>query len=260
MAEAIICGIIKNKLFLSKNIFASDKDIRKLNSISKNYSINVSQDNIKAVWSGDIIVLAVKPQIAGDILGQIKDHLDSSKLFISIAAGISLAYLESRLKNIPAIRVMPNNPCIIGEGMSVLAKGRWATQKDLRLCEKIFSSLGKCIALDEKYLNAVTALSGSGPAFIYKIIEGLLDGGAAAGLPKKIASTLVLQTALGAIKTIYETGREPKELIEMVASPNGTTIEGLKIMDEAKINQIMCDTVKAAYLRAVEMQAEFEKQ
>lgn len=260
MAEAIISGIIRKKLFYPNNIFASDKDKGRLKLISQNYKIKTSEDNLKSLWHGAIIILAVKPQVINDVLSQIGDHISSDQVFISIAAGIPLSFLEKKLKGTPIIRVMPNNPCIIGEGMSIISKGRLVSERDIVLCEKIFSSIGETMILEETYLNAVTALSGSGPAFIYKTLDALIQGGVCIGLSKDISAKLINQTALGAIRTILETQKTPKDLIEMVASKGGTTIEGLKVMEEARFAQILVDTVKAAFLRAKEIEEQMTNQ
>lgn len=259
MAEAIIAGIIRAKLYPRGKIYITDKNKDRLSHVSRKYGVTIIDDNSQAVSISDIIILAVKPQVMGEVLNQASSSVTSDKLFISIAAGFSISSLEKKLSGAPVIRVMPNNPCLIGEGMSVISKGTNASAVDIRTAEGIFSSIGKTLVLDEKELDAVTALSGSGPAFVYRMVEALEEGGIKAGLSKEHAHVLAMQTALGSIRTLVETGRAPSELVKSVASPGGTTVEGLKVLDEAKFNDIIRDTVYASYLRSKEIRAEFEK-
>ncbi|MCX5749866.1 MAG: pyrroline-5-carboxylate reductase [Candidatus Saganbacteria bacterium] len=257
MADAIISGIIRAKLFSPKNIYISDKEAQRLKYLSETHKVHVAQDNIKAMLVADIVVLCVKPQHKKNVLDEIREFVESEKLFISIAAGITIGYLEKHLAGCPVVRAMPNNPCLIGEGMTVISKGSSATESDVKTAEKIFSSLGKTVLMDEKFMDAVTGLSGSGPAFVYKFLEGMIEGGVKAGLKKEDAEVLAKQTMLGAVKTVIETRKNPKELCGMVASPGGTTIEGLKILDEAKLIDIVADAVYAAAARARDLSKEF---
>lgn len=257
MAEAIIAGIIKHKIFSPGNIFISDKDTSRLRHMTGKYRIKAAEDNIKAVIVADIVVLSVKPQHKVSVLDQIKSSVETDQLFISIAAGIPLSLLEGKLAGCPIIRVMPNNPCMIGEGMSVISKGRNASDIDMKTAEKIFSSIGRTMILDEKHIDAVTGLSGSGPAFVYRFMEGLIEGGVKYGLDREEATELAKQTILGAIRTVIETKIPLTELCEMVASPGGTTIEGFKVLDEAKFNDIVADAVYAAAARAKQLSKEF---
>jgi pyrroline-5-carboxylate reductase len=154
---------------------------------------------------------------------------------------------------------MPNNPCLIGEGVSMICGGNFASGKDVKLAEKIFSSVGDVMMIEERHMNAVTALSGSGPAFIYEVISALTDGGVEAGLPKQLARELALKTVLGSVKTMIKTKKSPEELKNMVASPGGTTVAGLRIMDEANFKNILIKAVMRASARAAEISDEFER-
>ncbi|MFA5105026.1 MAG: pyrroline-5-carboxylate reductase [Candidatus Margulisiibacteriota bacterium] len=258
MTDAIISGIIKADIFLPQNIFISDKDGKRLEELAERFNVEVTRSNTEAVAVSDIVVLAVKPQIQPAVLKEISGTDIKDKLFISIAAGISLAYLESKLNKAPVIRVMPNNPCLVGHGMSVLCKGRYASAGDMEIAEKIFSSLGRTIVMDEKYLDAVTGLSGSGPAFVYSAIAGMINGGELCGISAPLSKQLALQTFLGAVATFIEAGKSAKELIDMVASPGGTTIEGLKILDKYKFEEAMSAAVIAAKKRAREIRMTYE--
>jgi pyrroline-5-carboxylate reductase len=256
MAEAIIAGIIKKKIFSSGHIYIADKDTEKAKTLARKFKVNFCEDNNKALWAGNIIILAVKPQNMTQVLEQIKEEIKASQLVISIAAGISIGFLEKFLKGCPVIRVMPNNPCLIGQGMTVLAAGKNAGGSDLKAARDIFDCLGKTIVLDEKYFDAVTGLSGSGPAFVYEFVAALAQGGIKAGLDRDTAYLLAVQTSIGSVRALMETGKSHKELVEMVASPGGTTVEGLKIFEEANFSQIVSDAVYAAAARSKRITAD----
>jgi len=178
---------------------------------------------------------------------------------ISIAAGITLKTIERYLPQAPVIRAMPNNPAFVGEGLTAICKGHRATERDRKVAEVIFGAVGKVIAVEEKLMDAVTGLSGSGPAFIYAMVESLIEGGVEAGLSETQAKTLAVQTTLGAAKTMAETGKDPAELREMVTSPGGTTIAGLRVLEEGKFKKILRGAVVAATKRAKELSEEYEK-
>ncbi|MEK7376698.1 MAG: pyrroline-5-carboxylate reductase [Candidatus Margulisiibacteriota bacterium] len=256
MAEAIIAGIVKKKIFSANRIYIADKDTEKAKILARKFKVNFCEDNNKALWSGNIIVLAVKPQNMVQVLEQIKEEIKASQLVISIAAGVTIGFLEKALKGCPVIRAMPNNPCLIGEGMTAVAAGKNAGSSDLKTARDIFECLGKAIVLKEKYFDAVTGLSGSGPAFVYEFIAALAEGGIKSGLERETAHQLAVQTILGSVMTLAETGKSPKELVEMVASPGGTTIEGLKLFEEAKFSQIVSDAVYAAAARSKRISAD----
>lgn len=259
MAEAIMTGIIKARIFLPQNIFISDKDGKRLEDLAKKFKIEITRGNNEAVAASDIVVLAVKPQVKPAVLEEISKADVKGKLFISIAAGISLAFLESRLDKAAVIRAMPNNPCLVGQGMSVLCKGSCAGAKDMEIAEEIFSSLGKTLVMNEKHMDAVTGLSGSGPAFVYSAVEGMIKGGEHCGLSNVHAKQLALQTFLGAVTTLIETGKSAKELIDMVASPGGTTLEGLKVLESFKFEEAIGQAVVSASERAAEIREENDK-
>jgi pyrroline-5-carboxylate reductase len=259
MAEAILRGLISSKAFFKNNLIISDKDAARAKQISRKYNIKAAEGNAEAAGASDVIILAVKPQSMHAVLSGIAGHVGPGRLVISIAAGITLKSLEKYLPKVPVVRVMPNNPCLIGEGISAICGGRFAQEKDLKTAEKIFSSVGDTIRVEEKHMNAVTALSGSGPAFIYEAIDALTDGGIEAGLPKDLSAELALKTALGSIKTVIKTKRSPEELKNMVASPGGTTVAGLRVLDEGNFKGALKKAVVKASARAREISEEFEK-
>lgn len=244
MAEAIIARL-KDK----KNIFASDVRRERLKALSSKYNIRIVKDNLDAFESAEIVILAVKPQQMAEVLQGIGSRGIGSrkrKLVISIAAGIPLKYLQKMLPNCAIIRAMPNNPALVGQGMTALAKGVRVTNYELRITKKIFEAVGEVVEVPEKWLDAVTGLSGSGPAYVYLMIEALTDGGVKTGLPKKIAAQLARQTVYGAAAAVKKTGRGPEELRQMVTSPGGTTIEGLKALARRRFARALTEAVGAA--------------
>ena len=247
MAEALIAR-------LPQSVLASDLDPKRLVFLKKKYRINVAQNNLEAFAAGEIVVLAIKPQHMAVVLDELSGAAKQSlplqhrrqKLIISIAAGIPLNYLQKNLPGLPVIRAMPNNPALIGLGVTALAKGKLVDQSLFKKAEQIFAVLGEVVVLPEKMIDAVTGLSGSGPAFVYQMIEAMIAGGVAAGLPASIAQKLAVQTCLGAAMTVKVTGKSPAELCQMVASPGGTTIEGLKVLAKRHFPQTVAAAIIAA--------------
>jgi pyrroline-5-carboxylate reductase len=259
MAEAIIKGLISKKALNKKDIFASDKDTARITYLSDKFGIKTFADNVDAVKASDVILLAVKPQVMAQVLSDISKYIKNDVLVISIAAGITLKSLKKYLTKNPIVRVMPNNPCLIGEGISAIVGGDLANASHIETVEKIFSSVGDVIKVEERLMNAVTGLSGSGPAFVYEVIDAMADGGIYAGLPKELAMQLAQKTVLGSIKTLIKTKKTPEELKTMVASPGGTTLAGLRVMEEANFKSILKRAVVKASARAKEISEEFDK-
>ena len=202
-------------------------------------------NNREAAAEADIILLAVKPFVVKEVLTEIEDRIDSSKVIITIAAGISSSRVEEILeKEARVIKVMPNTPALLAEGMSAVCKGEHATQEDFETVIKIFESVGKVIKAREEDIDAITGVSGSGPAFYYYIIDAIAKAGEKLGLDYKTALMLSAQTALGSAKMILESGVEPQQLITNVTTPGGTTAEGNKVLDESNISDILFETVE----------------
>ena len=259
MAEAIIRGLISSKAFSRNSIIISDKDAARSKQVSKKYGVAMAENNVEAAKRSDVIVLAVKPQSMHNVLSDLTGKVSPDQLVISIAAGITLKSFEKYLAKVPLVRAMPNNPCLIGEGMTALCEGKFAQEKDMKTAEKIFSSVGDTMRVEEKQMNAVTGLSGSGPAFIYEVVDALTNGGIEAGLPKDISAALALKTALGSIKTMVKTKKTPEELKNMVVSPGGTTIAGLRALEEANFKGALKKAVIKASARAKEISDDFER-
>jgi pyrroline-5-carboxylate reductase len=254
MGSIIARGLITQKMAAPKNIIISDIDARRLDVLRKSLKTGISHDNLKAVKGVDIIILAVKPQNMAATLQEIRSAVTKSKILISIAAGITTKFIESNLvKGIRVVRVMPNTPALVGEGAAAVAAGRYAKAADVKLARSIFNAVGISVEVKEKLMDAVTGLSGSGPAYFFLIIEALIEAGLKTGLSRTLAKKLATQTMLGAARLCIESDKEPAQLREMVTSPNGTTFAGLKVMEKRKIRDTIIATVKAATNRSKEL-------
>lgn len=210
--------------------------------------------NAEVVAAADVLVLAVKPQTMAAVLGEIRPHLTKDKLVVSIAAGVTLKQLADEIGSETRLaRVMPNTPCLLGASASGFAVSPAATKDDAELVATLFGAVGKAFALPEHLLDAVTGLSGSGPAFVYVMIEALADGGVRMGLPRDVALALAAQTVLGSARMVLETGQHPGALKDAVASPGGTTIAGLHALERGGLRGSLMDAVEAAAKRAEEL-------
>ncbi|KKM12253.1 hypothetical protein SY88_03565 [Clostridiales bacterium PH28_bin88] len=254
MAEALISGVLRAGLMGPERISASDVAPARLQLMKERYHIQTLADNGSVVRQNQVVVLAIKPQVLREVLSPLVPFFGPEHLVISIAAGINLADLEGILnEGVPVVRVVPNTPCLVGEGVSALALGRWATRKHQEVAEVLLGSVGPTFTLPEGYMDAVTALSGSGPAYVYLVVEALTDAGVRVGLPRDIASVLATQTVLGAAKMVKETRRHPAELKDMVTSPGGTTIAGLHALEAGGVRATLMNAVVAARDRAREL-------
>lgn len=253
MGGALIRGLIKSG-YNPDQIGASDANPERLEELKEEYKIRTFSSNRQAVQESDVVVLAVKPQKIPDVLAEIKESVNPSQILISIAAGISVSTIEQALDEaVPVIRVMPNSPALVGAGMSILSPGSHANKEALEVARQIFSGVGKVVVLEEKFLNLVTALSGSGPAYFYLFVEGLAEAGQAAGLSFETSLKLATETMLGAAQMLKETGKRPSELIDMVKSPGGTTAAALEVFEKSNFKSIVHEAVKAALQRAKEL-------
>ncbi|MEJ2032563.1 MAG: pyrroline-5-carboxylate reductase [Deltaproteobacteria bacterium] len=257
MAEAMIKGILQAELVTADNILAADPDESRRALLGENYQVTVKAEADEIWRVCDTVVLAVKPQILVKLLESYREQVAARHLVISIAAGIPLALIEDKLAGTGCrvIRVMPNTPAMVQESASALAGGRHTTADDLAMAKAIFDSFGASVVLDEKALDAVTGLSGSGPAYVFFFIEALIDAGIKTGLSRPVAEKLVLQTVLGSVKLAMESGEHPAQLRAMVTSPGGTTIAGLHVMARAGFAGIVMDAVEAAARRSRELGA-----
>ncbi len=255
MGEALLSGLIGSGSSSPENITCTDVRKDKLESVKKKYGVITLTNNIEAVEIADIVIYAVKPQIIASVLKETTPCLDMSKLIISIAAGVPLAAIESCLKKeLRLIRVMPNIAAFVKESASVIAAGKNATPEDIELSMEIFDSMGKSIFLKENLLmDAVTGLSGSGPAYIFLIVDALADAGVKVGLAREDALFLSTQTVLGAAKLLMETKEHPGRLKDMVTSPGGTAIAGIHSLEKGGLRTTLINAVEVATQRSKEL-------
>ncbi len=251
MAEALIKGLLSGLGVKPQQITATDVVPESRTYMQTTYGITASADNKHAVQESSVVILAVKPQIMPMILEEIAPVVHSEKLVISIAAGITLQTLQRALGDSRrVVRVMPNTPALVLAGAAGISPGKAATAQDVALVERIFNAVGRAMVVSDEMMDVVTGLSGSGPAFIFALIEGLSDGGVLMGLARQTATLLAAQTVLGAAKMVLETGKHPGELKDMVTSPAGTTIAGMHALESGGLRGLMMEAVRRATERS----------
>ncbi|HZN52625.1 MAG TPA: pyrroline-5-carboxylate reductase [Methylomirabilota bacterium] len=254
MGEALIKGLLAAKLVPAQAIFATDVRPERLKELDRQYGIQVSSDNAELVKRADIVILAVKPQIMDAVATEIAPAVTRGKLLISIAAGVATDKIRARLpRDARLIRVMPNTPALVLEGATAIAKADGLEPGDLDVAREIFGAVGRVVVLGEEMIDAVTGLSGSGPAYVAIVIESLADGGVRMGLDRATAMTLATQTVLGAAKLLLETGLHPGALKDMVSSPGGTTIAGIAALEEGGLRTTFIKAVERATQRSREL-------
>ena len=247
MAAALACGFIRGELASPREIIAGDPVDAARKQFADRVGAKTVTANAEVAKFAQVLILATKPDQVAGALSEIRSLFTEKHLLISIAAGVTLAKLEAALSaGARVIRVMPNTPALVGAGASAFALGKSATPADSELAKKLLSAVGLAIQVKEPLLDAVTGLSGSGPAYVYQFIEALSDGGVAAGLPRDVATQLAAQTVLGGAKMVLETGQHPGALKDQVTSPGGTTIEGLHELEKGKLRGVVMSAVRAA--------------
>ncbi len=228
--------------------------LKRERTVARELGIAVTSDITDVARSSNTLILAIKPAGIGPALDGIRPFITKHHIVISIAAGVKLSFLESHLpQETRVVRVMPNQPCMVGAAASAFSLGKAADPEDERSVQEIFSSVGMAFCVDEKLLDAVTGLSGSGPAYVYLVIESMAEGGVLAGLPRDLSIKLAAQTVLGAAKTVLETNGHPAQLKDTVTSPAGTTIEGLKVLEVGGVRGSFIKAVEAASKRSIEL-------
>ena len=252
MGSALLKGIISSGIYPPEDIIGADIAVDNLEKNSSFYGIETSKDNYYAASRAEIVLLAVKPQVMDEVLEEIKGKI-KNKLIISIAAGINIKYLKKSLSECKIIRVMPNTPSLVKAGISAISAGTDAVQRDIEMVKRLFTAVGEVIEVKENLLDAVTGLSGSGPAYIYMAIEALSDGGVLMGLPRKVADKLAAQMVFGAAKMALETGKHTGELKNMVTSPGGTTIRAVEELEKNGLRSSLITAVRAAAERSEEL-------
>ena len=252
MAEALVRGLLAAGRHAPRALCVAEPLAERRRALDRRFGISTSDSNTTVASSAAVVILAVKPQIMDAVLAEIRPVVKTRTLFVSIAAGVPLQRLQRGLGSTARIvRVMPNTPALLGRGISVLVGSRRTSARDVERVRRIFAAVGEAIAVrKEALLDPVTGLSGSGPAFVYAFAEALIDGGAAAGLPRDLAVRLALGTVAGAAAMMLETGKSPAELRAMVTSPRGTTLAGLEYLRAHHFGRTVAGSVRAATARA----------
>jgi len=251
----LVKGLLNSRMVKPHDLAGSTAHEEHAVQVAETYGIQTYLDNAAMVAGRDIIILAVKPQVMEKVLVEIRDAVMEEQLIISLAAAITTGFIAERLgKRVPVIRAMPNMPCLVNQGMTVLCPGEYAKETDIELAKRIFASTGLVEVIDdEELMDAVTGLSGSGPAYAYIIIESLAEGGVKAGLPRRLATTLAAQSLLGGAKMVLETGEHPAKLKDMVTTPAGTTIDGLMELEDGGLRVALIKAVNRATERSQEL-------
>ncbi len=252
---ALASGLVNTGVVPAHQIIGSTRHEQTAERARERYGVDATTDNSVAVKGKDIVILALKPQTTAEALAEIRDHVTTDQLIITLSAAVSTQFVEDQLggteQQFPVVRAMPNTPCLIGHGMTLLCSGRYAQSRHLNLAKEVFSSMGRvAVTDDESHMDAATGLSGSGPAYGYTIIEALAEGGVKAGLPRDLATTLAAQAMLGGAAMALETGEHPAKLKDNVTTPAGTTIDGLLALEEGGLRLSLIRAVNRAADRA----------
>ncbi|BCA55839.1 Pyrroline-5-carboxylate reductase [Nitrospira sp. KM1] len=252
MAEAIIGGLLAGDVRSAEAIWATDPVTARRDRLKSEFGIRVGADNLPAVQWASIVVLAVKPQQVERLLKELERDL-SGRIVVSIVAGTSIANIADHSPGARIIRAMPNTPALVREGMTALAYGPNVSSDDVEQVRAMFTAVGRVISVEEHLMDAVTGLSGSGPAYVFQAIEALADGGVKVGLPRQTAEILAAQTVLGAARMVLESGEHPAKLKDRVASPGGTTMAGLHQLEQGRFRATLMGAVEAATRRSREL-------
>ncbi|HLV86710.1 MAG TPA: pyrroline-5-carboxylate reductase [Candidatus Sulfotelmatobacter sp.] len=254
MGGIILQALLKNGLLSTKSTCATVAHEERAKALASKLKIKVGTKNAVAAKDADVIVIGVKPQVVEEVIREIRDSITSKQVIISVAASVPTAMIEKGLPpEVPVIRAMPNTPCLLGSGMTAICKGKHASAQDLALASHMFDVVGRTVVVDEKHMDAVTALSASGPAYIYIILESLAEAGVKVGLPRDIATLLAAQTTLGAARVVLETGDHPALLKDAVTTPAGCTIDAIMELEEGKLRVTLIKAVVKAAQRAKEL-------
>lgn len=257
MAAALVKGLCLAEANYANRILVSDVKKERLDTLKKEYGVTTTSDNAELVRKSDVVVISVKPQVVDKITEAMARELRPNHLVISVAAGVPVHAIEAKLpKGTRVVRTMPNTPATVLAGATAIAAGTHATEEDLATARAIFEAVGRVVVLDESLLDAVTGLSGSGPAYIMLIIEALADGGVKVGLHRDTALLLAAQTVYGSAKLLLETGEHPGRLKDMVTSPGGTAIAGLHTLESGALRKTLIDAVEVSTHRAEELGAQ----
>lgn len=253
MCEAMIGGLLHKGLLKPEQITVNDVASSRLTLLQQQYAVKTTDSITKVAGESEILFLTVKPQVMATVLSNIGKVVPKKTIVVSIAAGIKIATMEKYLLGVPVIRVMPNTPVAVGEGMSAVARGTHADEKTAQLISEMFAAVGRSVVVEESMMDAVTGLSGSGPAFFFLMLDALSDAGVRVGFSRQNALLLSAQTMLGAAKMVLETGEHPGKLKDMVTSPGGTAITGVHMLETHSIRASLIEAVVAATARSRDM-------
>jgi len=251
MGEALVKGLLRAGKLPPESLVCTDPRAERREELRQRYGVQVTADNRAAAGGADLVVLAVKPQVMDALLDEIASAIDAKKLVISIAAGVPIAAIARKLgAGVRIVRTMPNTPALVGAGATALARGPHATEQDLEQALSLFEAVGVAVVVEEHHLDAVTGLSGSGPAFVFMAIEALADGGVKVGLARPVAMALAAQAVMGSAKLVLETGEHPGRLKDQVTSPGGTSIAGVHALEQHGFRAALIAAVEAATRRS----------
>jgi pyrroline-5-carboxylate reductase len=254
MAEALISGLIRSGGRTVDEIMVTNRREERAQELAGKYGVTATLDNGEAVRWADVLVLMAKPQDTETLLSQIREHVTTDDTVISFAAGVRTSFVEKHLPDgVPVVRVMSNVPVMVDEAMSVISSGDIATDEHMAIAEELLGYVGKVLRLKEQHLDAVTATSGSGPAYFFLLAEAMIEACILLGLSRDVATELIIQTMLGSAKMLRDTGKHPVELREMVTSPGGTTIAAIRHLEEAGVRAAFLNAIDAARQRSLEL-------
>ena len=256
MGEALIAGLVASGWRKPEDIVATARTQERLDALAASYSVQTTASNPDAVAGAEVVVVAVKPQDAEALLGDVSPHLGEGHILLSVVAAIPTSFIESHLaSHVPVIRAMPNTPSIVHEGMAGIAAGRYATDEHVALAKEVLTHVGRVVVVPESYLDAVTAISGSGPAYFALLAEAMIEAGILLGLAREMSTELVVQTMLGSAKLLRDEHMHPVELREMVTSPGGTTIRAIRVLEQSGVRAAFLNAIQAAMERSQELAA-----
>lgn len=254
MGEALLSGLLRSQWLEPGQVVCTARRPERCEVLHETYGVRATMDNPEAIAGADVVVLAVKPQTVHALLSELGASFHAGQTVISVIAGVPTATIEKHLPDdVPVVRVMSNVPVQVDEAMSAISGGSHATEKDLDVAADILGHVGRVLRLPEEHLDAVTALSGSGPAYFFLLAEAMIDAGILLGLPRDTATDLIVQTMVGSAKMLRDTGKHPVELREMVTSPGGTTIAAIRELEQARVRAAFLNAIEAAKRRSEEL-------
>ena len=254
MGQALIAGLLASGWRKPSEITITARSPERVGELTERYGVEGTLDNGAAVAGADVVVLAVKPQDIETLLSEISDHVTPQQTILSVVAAIPTSYIEARLSDdVPVIRAMPNTPSVVHEGMAGIAGGRHAEDKHVALAAEVLSHVGRVVIVQENYLDAVTAISGSGPAYFALLAEAMIEAGILLGLSREVSTDLVVQTMLGSAKLLRDEKMHPVELREMVTSPGGTTTRAIQVLEQSGVRAAFLNAIQAAMERSQEL-------